>query len=210
MTTGGPVQMMWKDCCWPVRSLCWWWSSERADRKLVSLTPCTYSLSSQIPQNCKVIGGWHSVGQLRKGEAETGRIRASEDKKTPQIKKKKRLTSNDINLAADIIPITASVMEHVSIMGTPFARLEKATRHYSISMMFVSAEKEEQRAIVQKSSVMEAWDASPPTLRASQSHMSHNTIVVSHCGSGAKLAPSEAQALTRAKRVMPAPTKAAM
>lgn len=50
--------------------------------------------------------------------------------------------------------------------------------------MFVSAENEEQRAIVQKSSVMEALDASPPTLWASLSHMSHNTIV-----GAAKLAP---------------------
>lgn len=47
--------------------------------------------------------------------------------------------------------------------------------------MFVSAEKEEQRAIVQKSSLMEVWDASPPTLWASPSHMSHNTIVP-YCG----------------------------
>jgi len=33
---------------------------------MASLTPCTYALSSQIPKNCKVIGGGHRVGQLWK------------------------------------------------------------------------------------------------------------------------------------------------
>lgn len=35
-----------------------------ADGKLVILTACTYALSPQIPQNRKVIGGGHSIGQL--------------------------------------------------------------------------------------------------------------------------------------------------
>lgn len=39
-----------------------WQSGQEAGR----LTPCTYALSPQIPQNRKIIGGWHSVCQLEK------------------------------------------------------------------------------------------------------------------------------------------------
>lgn len=48
--------------------------------------------------------------------------------------------------------------------------------------MFASADKEEQRATVQRSSVMDAWDALSPTLWASLSHTSHNTsVILPHC-----------------------------
>lgn len=41
-----------------------WWSGVKADVKPVILTACTFPLSPQIPQNRKVIGGGHSIGQL--------------------------------------------------------------------------------------------------------------------------------------------------
>lgn len=57
-----------------------------------------------------------------------------------------------------------------------------ATRHYHIIMLPVSADKEEQRAIVQESSVMEAWNASLPTLWPAPCHMSNKMVVVPQTG----------------------------
>lgn len=127
-----------ENCCRPLRFPCsCCWRSDRVDRKQVSLTPCTYTLSPQIPQNRKVIGGWHSIGQLQKEKQrqEVSEQKWKEDKnphpETLQIQKI-WLTTNDINLIADTIHIIASVMEHASIMGAPFAWLEnhQTLQHY--------------------------------------------------------------------------------
>lgn len=39
---------------------------------MVILTACDYPLSPQIPQNRKVIGGGHSIGQLWKHKQKQG------------------------------------------------------------------------------------------------------------------------------------------
>lgn len=72
-----------------------------------------------------------------------------------------------------------SVMKRASIMGAPFACVAGAPADITaLVWCSLSADKEEQRATVQESSVMEAWDASLPTLWASLSHMSQNAAAV--------------------------------
>lgn len=58
MTTGGSVQTTLKvrTAAIPLDPLVGG-KVEIGDRKLGCLTPCTYALSPQIPQNRKVIGG---------------------------------------------------------------------------------------------------------------------------------------------------------
>lgn len=132
--------------------------------------------------------------QYRSAIKSTSRDRKCQDSREKEKKgqqhwhsaHKKTIWSTASEIDSDsIFCITPPVMRQASIMGTSFAAW-KNTRRYGIIMMFVSADRVEQRATVHRSSVMKAWDASSPTLSASPSHMSQNTIVVPRCGSTAK------------------------
>lgn len=180
----------------------WWQRRQEAG----CLTPRTYALSPKIPQNCKVIGGGHSIGQLwkdkKKKQEESGK--GNEEIKDQQHPDPRQIPRG--NCANGFNAMPSSCNEACRYNGcTICLRGWSTTTHYSISMMLVSADKEEQRATVQESSVMQAWDASLPTLWASLGHMSHNAALLFP-----KLAPAFVRVLTRAKSVMPAPAKAAM
>lgn len=74
---GSSVQVKWKDrdVEVPFKFPCRWQSGQEAG----CLTPWTYALSPKIAQNRKVIGAWHSIGQLQKDKEKGG------DEKTHKI-----------------------------------------------------------------------------------------------------------------------------
>lgn len=105
-------------------------AGDKSGRKLLSLTPWAYSLPAQMPQNCKVIGGGHGVGELEKEKKQKEEVSEQEIQNSDAL----QIRKISINGIAHPGPLTASVMEHESIMGIfPFAWLEKnhqTLRHY--------------------------------------------------------------------------------